>query len=754
MRLSLLLFCLAAPAFALTTVAETHITAPDGTLASGYIQITAAPSFTAADGSRVEVNARVPIVNGQFDVSLEPTDTASNANAMYQVAWHLANAAPRTEYWAVPTTGMTLGVAAVQSNPTIGTLGTVTWNMCGSGIRRQDMGAGHCHLGSHCYHMEHYLMRLAILTLSSVLCASAQITTINPSDQINNSRATINANFAYLSGLHLIGTGTPSATCSASVNLGSIYVRADAAAAQSSFYVCAETAASTYAWEGPYSYITGAPSTWPVFYYQTLSVAGSPFTQRPKLNLINGTNVTIVCVDNSGASRTDCTLNATAGSGGYAMIDSNGTPITSRSAVNFSSEFTAVDNSGASRSEISINTIAASKIGTGYPYGSLAGAPLTLTSGSGAPTANCTGMSSSYLAVYTDVANQDVWFCPSTNSWKKLLSTANSGTYTVTGSVGAAPTAPGAGNVTCYFDSTSLTQVCLDASGDAFTAVKGLGSAVANNFLTYIDTLGIQHYAPQSTIGGVAVSGTPSVGQVPTATGSTTATWQSPSGGGTIYNTTVYPLWMGDLDDGAGAGTRAYGAAALYATNFPFAIPAMGFSHIVFDATTACGSACAYTMVVWNAAMSTILCQVATATESSPATGYKTLTMSSGSLVSGGVCVKWPGGAGILQLYYRPFLSLKMAVVYRTCRELSCCCRGSECKLPRVCFPRIIWNHWRVWCEYYSPVQHGVRHLDGGPERQCSRNLLDSLTCNHFLALDSLSPPVFAAGFALASSDH
>lgn len=126
----LILPCLALNAMALTTVAETHITAPDGTLASGYIQITAAPSFTAADGSRVETNARIAVVNGQFAVSLEPTDTASNPNAMYLATWHLNDAAPRAEYWAVPTRSGALGVAAVEATPTIGTLGTVVWSAC------------------------------------------------------------------------------------------------------------------------------------------------------------------------------------------------------------------------------------------------------------------------------------------------------------------------------------------------------------------------------------------------------------------------------------------------------------------------------------------------------------------------------------------------------------------------------------------------------------------------------------------------
>lgn len=55
--------------------------------------------------------------------------------------------------------------------------------------------------------------------------------------------------------------------------------------------------------------------TFPTTYYQTVEANGTAQTQEPKLNLISGSNATVNCVDNSGASRTDCTVAATGGGG-------------------------------------------------------------------------------------------------------------------------------------------------------------------------------------------------------------------------------------------------------------------------------------------------------------------------------------------------------------------------------------------------------------------------------------------------------
>jgi hypothetical protein len=96
---------------------------------------------------------------------------------------------------------------------------------------------------------------------------------------------------------------------------------------------------------------------------------------------------------------------------------------------------------------------------------------VVLTTGTGAPASTCAAPSSSNLAVYLDTTNGDEWWCYATNSWKKTLSVTGSGPYQVSGATGSAPSAPGIGFVTCYFDPT-VSQTCLDSSGNAWQMVK------------------------------------------------------------------------------------------------------------------------------------------------------------------------------------------------------------------------------------------------------------------------------------------
>jgi hypothetical protein len=98
--------------------------------------------------------------------------------------------------------------------------------------------------------------------------------------------------------------------------------------------------------------------------YTTVQSNGTSAPQRSTLNLKNGTNVTVSCVDN--VSITDCTISASAGAGGYSIIQSNGSSLTPRTTLNFSSEFAAVDNAGASRTDVSINSVGWAKL-TGVP---------------------------------------------------------------------------------------------------------------------------------------------------------------------------------------------------------------------------------------------------------------------------------------------------------------------------------------------------------------------------------------------------
>jgi hypothetical protein len=105
---------------------------------------------------------------------------------------------------------------------------------------------------------------------------------------------------------------------------------------------------------------------------------------------------------------------------------------------------------------------------------------LTMSTGTGSPGSACTAPSSSYLAAYIDTTNQDLWVCLATNTWKKALSTINTGTFVQTGAMGASPGSPAPGNLSCYFDSTKNNQICLDSSNDAYTMVKDGVDLTAN----------------------------------------------------------------------------------------------------------------------------------------------------------------------------------------------------------------------------------------------------------------------------------
>jgi hypothetical protein len=104
---------------------------------------------------------------------------------------------------------------------------------------------------------------------------------------------------------------------------------------------------------------------------------------------------------------------------------------------------------------------------------------VVLTTGSGAPSANCTAPSTSNLAVYLDSTNNDEWWCYATNAWKKTLSVTGSGPFQMTGEVGSLPSTPASGSVSCVFLASSAL-VCVDASGNDWTMLPPGATAIAN----------------------------------------------------------------------------------------------------------------------------------------------------------------------------------------------------------------------------------------------------------------------------------
>ena len=112
---------------------------------------------------------------------------------------------------------------------------------------------------------------------------------------------------------------------------------------------------------------------------------------------------------------------------------------------------------------------------------------VALTTGSGTPTANCTAPSSSNLAVYLDTTNGDEWWCSTTNSWKKVLSTTNTGAFALTGSAGtfssgAASAQPSCTSLSYYLatDTHALTM-CNGTSWSGALNPSGAQACIMNS---------------------------------------------------------------------------------------------------------------------------------------------------------------------------------------------------------------------------------------------------------------------------------
>lgn len=98
-------------------------------------------------------------------------------------------------------------------------------------------------------------------------------------------------------------------------------------------------------------------------FYQTVKKGGVAATQRGALNLIEGSNVTITAVDNSGSGQTDVTIAATASSPGH-TIQEEGTPLTARTGLNFiGAGVTATDDAANNRTNVTITANVASVAG-------------------------------------------------------------------------------------------------------------------------------------------------------------------------------------------------------------------------------------------------------------------------------------------------------------------------------------------------------------------------------------------------------
>ena len=116
----------------------------------------------------------------------------------------------------------------------------------------------------------------------------------------------------------------------------------------------------------------------------------------------------------------------------------------------------------------------------------MAGSGVRFTSGAGAPAGNCTAGQD----LYTDTTNLDTWFCESANTWKKALSTTNTGSFAMTGQNGAVPGAPPSGSTALFFNSTAKVGQSVDDAGGVATMVRPTDCSAGNQVVQSIDSNG------------------------------------------------------------------------------------------------------------------------------------------------------------------------------------------------------------------------------------------------------------------------
>ena len=214
-----------------------------------------------------------------------------------------------------------------------------------------------------------------------------------------------------------------------------------------------------------------------------LAVAGTDFAAAT-----NGTNGQALTSNGAGGFGTPATLATVATSGSASDLGAGTLPAARLPNPGASAKggVQSKDCTGTGHI-LSINTDGTTTCSADHDYGA---GIVTMVTGAGAPSAACVAPSLSNLQTYTDTTNQDLWACVATNTWKKLLSTTNSG---ATWEFFAQGTCPAAADVTTAgYDYAlcmqygALNQRASTALGGALTAI-GSGGGGAASWTTLTD---------------------------------------------------------------------------------------------------------------------------------------------------------------------------------------------------------------------------------------------------------------------------
>jgi hypothetical protein len=194
-----------------------------------------------------------------------------------------------------------------------------------------------------------------------------------------------------------------------------------------------------------------------------------------KSDASSGANLYGCVAPNSWVLESSGSAEVTGSSGAISKVADEGTPLTQRDTVNFiGNGISCVDNAGASRTDCTV---------TG-------GAGLTtLTTGSGDPSTSCTGPSPINFAKYYDSTANKMWTCVATNTWELDLTVNPAATFLITGTVGTAPGMPSSAKVYVYSDSTLKGLSAKDDTGQITRTVKPTDCS-GTGFISKINTDG------------------------------------------------------------------------------------------------------------------------------------------------------------------------------------------------------------------------------------------------------------------------
>ena len=108
-------------------------------------------------------------------------------------------------------------------------------------------------------------------------------------------------------------------------------------------------------------------------FYQLVGIGGTSQTQRNRLNLVAGTNITLTPADNSGTNSTDVTIDASSGSTVfYQLLGIGGSSQTQRNRLNLVAgsniTLTPSDNGGTNSSDVTIAAAAGSTVALTEPF--------------------------------------------------------------------------------------------------------------------------------------------------------------------------------------------------------------------------------------------------------------------------------------------------------------------------------------------------------------------------------------------------